>query len=98
MIALTVNDEITKEYLEKVDWDVAHMICTEEMGELLQAMSKERRDPCKKTRDNLKKEIGDVFICLTTLMVAHGFTSKDIQAVVEYKQARCVQRMNDGII
>lgn len=69
------------------------IICMEELSELTQAISKEMRG--KGNRINTIEEVADVLICIEIIKQVFGITNKDINAWIEYKQNRSLQRMSE---
>ena len=68
---ITVSDSvICRKAVEKFGIDIQQIVAIEEIGELLQAISKRARG--KDNRDNLAEEIADVEIMLEQLKQCYG--------------------------
>lgn len=74
--------------------DNMEVIAMEECGELIQAISKAKRD--KLDYENLCEEIADVFICLEWIKEKYNVLDEDVQAWVEAKTNRCLERIKTG--
>lgn len=68
------------------------IVCMEECGELIQAISKKLRDPTS-PNDHLAEEMADVIICLNLLKLMYGITDKEIHNRVVAKTLRLSKRM-----
>mgnify|MGYP000631346799 FL=1 len=66
----TSDSAICRKVVEMFGADLQQMVAIEEIGELLQAISKRARG--KDNRDNLAEEIADVEIMLEQLKQCHG--------------------------
>ena len=67
------------------------IVCMEECGELIQAISKKLREHTS-TDDHLAEEMADVIICLHQLKMMYGITDKAISDWVEangFEQTSC---------
>ena len=67
------------------------MIAIEEMGELIQALVKYRRNPCEETRKNIIEEIADVQIMIEQLKLIHS-CKQEVGLQIEYKLERQIER------
>ena len=68
-------------------------VCMEECAELIQAISKAKRG--KLDADNLTEEMADVLICIEMLKQLYDIVDSDINAWIETKQRRTLERMQD---
>ena len=94
MSKLVTNDDATKKIIDDLYRGVLlDMVCAEECGELIQAISKYVRKPSKETKTNLIEEMADVTICINALMVKYDIPSDEVQSVIEYKNKRNLKRM-----
>ena len=71
------------------------IVCMEECGELIQAISKKLRDPTS-PNDHLAEEMADVIICLHQLKMMYGITDDAIRDRVEAKTIRQAKRMEEA--
>lgn len=71
------------------------IVCMEECGELIQAISKKLRDPTS-PNDHLAEEMADVIICLHQLKMMYGITDDAIRDRVEAKTIRLAKRMEEA--
>lgn len=71
------------------------IVCMEECAELIQAISKELRDPTS-PNDHLSEEMADVIICLNLLKLMYGITDKEIHNRVVAKTLRLSKRMEEA--
>lgn len=70
------------------------IVCMEECGELIQAISKKLRKDMS-SNDVLAEEMADVIICLHLLRMMYGITDKAIRDWVEAKTLRQAKRMEE---
>ena len=71
------------------------VIAMEEMGELIQQLSKNLREEGK--RENLIEEMADVLLMLRTVQLAEHISDEEIQLIIDDKTKR--QQMRDlGLI
>lgn len=74
------------------------MVCVEEMGELLQAISKTVRFPAAGIyMVNLAEEMADVMVYLENLKQIYGITDEMLDEWIRQKQAREAERMQRGM-
>lgn len=71
------------------------IVCMEECGELIQAISKKLREHTPFT-SFLAEEMADVIICLHLLKLMYGIKDKDISDFVEAKTLRQAKRMEEA--
>ena len=65
--------------------DKTPIVCCEEAGELIQAISKMERADTEEHRQALVDEIGDVYICLLMLRHMYKLDLADIDRRIDYK-------------
>lgn len=65
-------------------------IAMEEMGELIQALSKQMRGEGDIL--NLTEEIGDVMLMMAQMCYIHGIKIEDVQRTIDYKMVRQAAR------
>lgn len=88
---ININKEIVSKSLDTYGNGIQLVVCMEELSELTQAISKEKRG--KGSRDNLIEEMADVMICMEILKQVYGISDNEIQNYVCQKQNRCIERM-----
>lgn len=76
----------------EVNKDLCSLIAMEECGELIQAISKAKRDKLNKI--NLSEEIADVLIGIEWIKGIYGIEEKCIYDWIDIKQKRVIDRMN----
>lgn len=69
-------------------------IATEELGELIQAISKARRG--KLDKDNMAEEIADVLIIMDWIKCIYGIDKNEIESWLNYKATRVKKRVEDN--
>ena len=72
--------------------NIQQVIWMEELAELQQAISKSLRG--KLDRYNLIEEVADVLICLTQLRIKYAIDDLKLQAMIDYKHRRNVERQS----
>lgn len=80
------------ESIEKYGKETQSIVCMEECGELIQAISKRLRGK-PGAIDNLAEEMADVTICLYLLQEMYGITDKQLEEWIARKTARQCERM-----
>lgn len=89
------NDQghaVWRESIEKYGKETQSIVCMEECGELIQAISKRLRGKPDAT-DNLAEEMADVTICLYLLKEMYGITDTQLEEWITRKTARQSKRM-----
>ena len=66
----------------------------EEMGELIQVISKLRCNYSKNEVEHLKEEIADVMVVLEQIKIWYGITNSDINEIIEQKTIRTMKRVD----
>ena len=74
--------------------DLCSLIAMEECSELIQAISKAKRD--KLNKDNLIEEIADVFICIDWLCEIYNIKNEEISEWLMTKKNRISKRLKCG--
>lgn len=74
--------------------DLCSLIAMEECAELIQAISKAKRD--KLNKDNLTEEIADVFICIDWLCEIYNIKNEEISEWLITKKDRISKRLKCG--
>ena len=91
-----MNDDkqhaVWRESIEKYGKETQSIVCMEECGELIQAVSKRLRGKPDVT-DNLAEEMADVIICLYLLKEMYGITDAQLDEWIARKTARQSKRM-----
>ena len=77
--------------------DAQSMVHMEECAELIQAISKMRRNPNNETYENLVEEAADVLICIEQIQEIYEIPDHHLQQVIEKKCARQEERMNESL-
>ena len=88
---IIIDSNVAKKSIEHYGADLQTVVCMEECAELIQAISKMKRD--KDNRDNLIEEMADVMICIEILKQVYGISDNEIQNYVCQKQNRSIERM-----
>lgn len=85
--------ELMKECITRWGRDAQMFLLVEECGELLQAISKVRREDTAQTRENLQEEVADVLIMLWQAIEIYHLDG--VQEVIDKKQDRLLQRLQE---
>ncbi len=88
------QDAILKDAIEFYGYDRQKDMLHEEMGEIMQAFNKYKRDPSEKTENNLKEELVDVI--LLARQFEHFFGPEEIKSLVEFKTQRLSTRLENS--
>lgn len=88
---IKVNKAIVKDSIDFYGKELQTTVCMEELAELIQAVSKEKRG--KHDKHNLVEEIADVSICLLILKEVYCISDEDLQSAIYSKQQREIERM-----
>ena len=83
---------VWRESIRKYGKETQSIVCMEECGELIQAVSKRLRGK-PGAIDNLTEEMADVTICLYLLKEMYGITDKQVNKWIACKTARQYERM-----
>lgn len=97
-MAAGIDREIVRESIEHYGAAMQTVVCMEECGELIQAISKTIRMPnISIPVTNLEEEMADVMICLVMLQEIYGIPDERIEGWIKDKQQRITERMRKGI-
>ena len=95
---LISNNEIIKHLTESKTKEQNLLLCAEEAGEWIQAVSKmargtpeERR--YKRRRDKLIGETADLTICIGIIRQMYGIDDDELQEMIDYKMQRNLERI-----
>ena len=88
---MKINETIIRKSIKYYGSETQKIVCMEECSELIQAISKEVRG--KSDMDHLTEEMGDVLICIELLKQMFGINESELQAWIDLKQERTVERM-----
>lgn len=86
-----IDKDIIKASIDNYGEELQTTVCMEELAELIQAISKEKRG--KSDKLHLSEEIADVLICIEILKEVYGVDDKTINAWIYTKQERIKERM-----
>lgn len=86
-----IDKDIIKASIENYGEELQTTVCMEELAELIQAISKEKRG--KSDKLHLSEEIADVLICIAILKEVYGVDDNTINAWIYTKQERIKERM-----
>lgn len=92
---IPISDSIVKQSIDFYGDDIQSTVCMEECAELIQAISKQKRDKSDKNKEHMIEEIADVLICIKLLQNIYGIPDGHIEDWVTRKQARMYQRIKD---
>ena len=94
---MVVDNLICTDSIEHFGKDYILTVCMEECAELIQAISKTKREPDNPIRrDGVTEEIADAMICIEYLMQLYGVPEQEIQDKIDFKQQRTVKRISNG--
>lgn len=88
---IVVDKDIVASTIDKYGIVLQSVVCMEECAELIQAVSKEVRG--KHDVGHISEEIADVYICLNMLIQLYNVPEGMVQAWVDAKQQRILERM-----
>ena len=89
---MKVDKRIISDSINHYGVNLQTTVCMEELTELIQAISKEKRG--KSDKNHLAEEMADVLICIEILKQAYQISDYDIDNWIEKKQTRIYERMN----
>ena len=89
---MKVDKRIVSDSINHYGANLQTTVCMEELAELIQAISKEKRG--KSDKNHLAEEMADVLICIEILKQAYQISDHDIDNWIEKKQTRIYERMN----
>lgn len=100
MIDIDYMHKVIDEMLDKFGEDLQFMVCIEEMGELMQAISKyervknlepENHEKMEKAKESIIEESADVINCVS--QIARIFGEDKVEEQMLYKLKRVEERM-----
>ena len=87
--------EMNRDFMKATEnEELCTTIAMEECAELIQAISKAKRD--KLDADNMAEEIADVLISIEWVKEIYSIDTLEIQKWIDYKQNRIVTRLGNG--
>lgn len=89
---MEIDKKVIKDSIAWYGITTQSIVCMEECGELIQAISKILRG--KNNKDNLIEEIADVLRCIELLKEMYGITDEDIKRYIKYKDMRTKLNMD----
>lgn len=93
MIDIEINSDIIQRSNRIWGRDAQLFIVVEELSELIQSVSKARREK-PHYRENLVEEIADCYIVLDILKDQFDISDEEIESVVRFKQQRLERKMD----
>ena len=91
-----MNKESNRKIVKRYGMPIQSTIAMEECAELIQAISKMKRDASDKNYEHLVEEMADVYIVLDQLQFMFNIKSDDLESMIVYKQSRNEARMKYG--
>ena len=86
-----IDKSIIDKSIEHYGKDIQTTVCMEECAELIQAISKMKRN--KGDLSHLTEEIADVLICIEILKQVYKVSEYELSVWIETKQLRIANRM-----
>lgn len=90
-----MNHDINKKAVQRYGMPIQSTIAMEECAELIQAISKMKRDASYQNYDHLVEEMADVYIILDQLQYMFNVKQDDLENMIGFKQNRTFVRMVD---
>lgn len=87
--------EITKEYIERIGTEKFKVICIEELGELIQEITKSLRQESNNPTIGLKEEFVDVSIILNGLKQIFNLDDFELSKISCIKSKRMQKRLKE---
>lgn len=84
---------IIRKAITKYGLFAQHVVAMEELGELIQAISKHLRG--KDNKQEIITEMADVYVMLEELKMMDNISDKEIDAEIDYKLVRLNGRLED---
>lgn len=95
--SITVNENICKKAIEAFGTQYMLNVAMEEPAELIQAISKMRRQPTTPdityARTHLIEEMADCYIVLEELAQMYAVGRDEVNNIISFKQARTLKRI-----
>ena len=88
---MKVDKRIISDSINHYGVNLQTTVCMEELAELIQAISKEKRG--KSDKNHLAEEMADVLICIEILEQVYSVTDAELQEWIDKKQGRIDERM-----
>ena len=88
---MKVDKRIISDSINHYGVNLQTTVCMEELAELIQAISKEKRG--KSDKNHLAEEMADVLICIEILKQVYSVTDAELQEWIYKKQGRIDERM-----
>ena len=88
---MKVDKRIVSDSINHYGANLQTTVCMEELAELIQAISKEKRG--KSDKNHLAEEMADVLICIEILKQVYSVTDAELQEWIDKKQGRIDERM-----
>ena len=88
---MKVDKRIVSDSINHYGANLQTTVCMEELAELIQAISKEKRG--KSDKNHLSEEMADVLICIEILKQVYSVTDAELQEWIDKKQGRIDERM-----
>ena len=88
---MKVDKRIISDSINYYGANIQTTVCMEELAELIQAISKEKRG--KSDKNHLAEEMADVLICIEILKQVYSVTDAELQEWIDKKQGRIDERM-----
>lgn len=90
-MAYNIGKSIIAKSIKHYGEEIQSTVCMEECAELIQAVSKAKRE--KPDKNNMAEEIADVLICIEILKQIYDIPDYSIENWIEQKQERMLRRM-----
>lgn len=91
-----MNQELNHKVVKRYGMPIQSTIAMEECAELIQAISKMKRDASDHNYEHLVEEMADVYIILDQLQFMFNVKPEDLDSMITYKQSRNEARMKYG--
>ena len=88
---MKVDKRIISDSINHYGVNLQTTVCMEELAELIQAISQEKRG--KSDKNHLAEEMADVLICIEILKQVYSVTNAELQEWIDKKQGRIDERM-----
>lgn len=90
-----MNHDLNKKAVQRYGMPIQSTIAMEECAELIQAISKMKRDASDRNYEHLLEEMADVYIVLDQLAYMFNVKSDDLENMIGFKQNRTFVRVVD---
>lgn len=92
-----MNHDVNKKTVQRYGMPIQSTIAMEECAELIQAISKMKRDASDSNYGHLVEEMADVYIILDQLQYMFNVKQDDLDNMIGFKQNRNFVRMTNEI-